>query len=98
VVEYEDALMRQVGRGPFKRADVTKMLDSFCAIAHHQSIFFLWRPLLSDPKDDMVLEAAVAAACAAVVTHNVSDFVGGERFGLRIMTPGQFLMHLRGLR
>ena len=103
VVEYEDALLRQLGvapakRGaPIKRGEITEMLDSLCAVARHQTIFFLWRPLLSDPKDDMVVEVAVAAACDAIITHNVSDFVGADRFGLRIMTPAQFLLHLRGL-
>jgi len=30
----------------------------------------LWRPTLRDPDDDMVLELAVAAGCAAVVTYD----------------------------
>jgi hypothetical protein len=30
------------------------------------------------------------------VTHNVRDFVGAEKFGVRIITPKQFLNELRG--
>jgi hypothetical protein len=41
-----------------------------CSEARLQEIFYLWRPHLHDPKDDMVLEAAVAGRCEAVVTHN----------------------------
>jgi hypothetical protein len=32
-----------------------------CANANLRPIFFLWRPLLPDPKDDFVLELAVKA-------------------------------------
>ena len=44
------------------RADVDAVLDYFCSVGHLQSIFFLRRPLLPDPKDDLVLELAVAPA------------------------------------
>lgn len=54
-------------------------------------MFFLWRPWLPDPKDDMVLEVAVAAGCRAVVTYNVADFRGAERLGVRVWTPQNLL-------
>ncbi|HUP63439.1 MAG TPA: hypothetical protein VNA69_23840 [Thermoanaerobaculia bacterium] len=47
------------------------------------------------PGDDLVLELAVAANCNAVITHNVRDFVGADRFGVRVMSPGEFLNELR---
>lgn len=34
---------------------------------------------------------AVAARCDAIVTHNVRDFAGAIRFGVTIVTPGDFL-------
>jgi 2-deoxy-D-gluconate 3-dehydrogenase len=71
--------------------DVRDLLDAICSIAHQQAIFFLWRPLLPDPKDDMIAELAVAAECAAVVTHNVRDFAGADRFGVNVLQPGWFL-------
>jgi hypothetical protein len=62
VLEYEDALLRaeltRLGRDA-----VDDVLDYFCKVAHLQQIFYLWRPFLPDPKDDMVLELAVAACC-----------------------------------
>jgi len=72
------------------------LIDYVCAVAVRQKIFFLWRPFLRDPGDDMVLELAVAAGCDAVVTHNVRDFSGAERLGVRILTPGKFLQEVRG--
>ena len=61
VCEYQDVLMRQVARGAREESTVTDVLDYLCSIAKRQSIFFLWRPWLTDPKDDMILELAVAA-------------------------------------
>lgn len=47
----------------------------------------------------MVLELAVAAGCNIivthnVVTHNVRDFAGVDRFGLRALQPSNFLRHI----
>ena len=66
-------------------------LDYFCSVGHLQSIFFLWRPLLPDPKDDSVLELAVAAGCKTVVTFNIRGFRGGEGLGVSARRPGAFL-------
>ena len=51
-------------------------------------------PYLSDADDDMLLELAVAAQCDAIITFNVRDFVGAERFGLRVLTPREFLREI----
>ena len=67
------------------------VLDYICATSHRQEIFFLWRPTLRDPSDDMVLEVATAANCRYLVTFNVRDFVGADRFGIEVLTPAKFL-------
>jgi len=43
------------------------------------------------------LEAAVAGNCYAIITFNRRDFVGAERFGVQILTPGEFLRRIGGL-
>jgi predicted nucleic acid-binding protein len=44
----------------------------------------------------MVLEAAVNGQADALITHNVRDFAkGAERFGLRVLRPGELLKELR---
>ena len=41
---------------------------------------------------------AVAARCRAIVTHNIRDFAGVERFGVAAITPASFLRELRGVK
>ena len=91
VLEYEDALLRHAAVTGLSRADVDAVLDYFCSVGHLQSIFFLWRPLLPDPKDDLLVELAVAAGCRVVVTHNVKDLRGAEVLGVSAQRPADFL-------
>lgn len=97
VLEYEEVLLRELPNLLVDAADIQTLIDFHCSVATHHQIFFLWRPYLPDPKDDMVLEVAVKAACDSVVTYNVRDFVGIERFGVRAITPAQFLESIGGL-
>ena len=96
VLEYESTLLRHVAASPFTESDVRTLIDYICDVAVQQEVFFLWRPFLRDPCDDLVLELAMAARCEAIVTHNVRDFVGTEKLGVGVLTPGKFLQQLRG--
>jgi putative PIN family toxin of toxin-antitoxin system len=94
VLEYEDAMLRR--RGNLSTSDIQEIVDYVCSVARHQNIFYLWRPLLRDPKDDMVAEVAVASSASAIVTHNLRDFIGIEKFGIRAISPGAFLKQVGG--
>ncbi len=76
-------------------ADVRDILDYVCSVAVRQDVFFLWRPLLRDPNDDMVAEVAVAAGAQAIVTYNRNDFAGVERLGLQIWSPQHLLERMK---
>jgi putative PIN family toxin of toxin-antitoxin system len=92
VIEYEDAGKRLVGkRSGLKVSDIDDVLDYVCSVANRKKVHYLWRPFLSDPKDDMVLELAVSAGCEIIVTYNKDDFKGVEQFGVRVMTAQEFL-------
>ena len=91
VLEYESALKRPGAVPALTDEDIDSVLDYLCFVGHHREIYFLWRPVLQDPKDDMVLEVAVEASCEFVVTHNLRDFRGMERFGVRAVSPSEFL-------
>lgn len=94
VLEYEDALSRQVTAGRVSRSVVDAVLDFHCHVATRHPIFFLWRPFLRDPKDDLVLELAVKAECEIIITYNMRDFAGVERFGVRALPPAAFLVQI----
>ncbi len=94
ILEYEDAAKRLIGEIALTVEDIDDILDYVCAVANHYTIFFLWRPFLRDNKDDMVLELAVASRCDVIVTYNQRDFVGVKQFGIRVLTPKEFLAEL----
>ncbi len=93
--EYEDVLKRSQMELGLSEADIDAVLDNLCSVAHFQAIYFLWRPCLSDAKDDMVLELAVAARAPRLVTFNSRDFVPASRFGVSVVSPRQLLEDLK---
>jgi putative PIN family toxin of toxin-antitoxin system len=95
VLEYEEILKRQLNALDLSARDVDDVIDYLCSVADLTEIFFLWRPCLHDADDDMLLELAVAGQCDAIVTFNVRDFEPAEQFGMRVLTPPQFLKEIR---
>ena len=93
--EYEAVLVKHAKELGLSKHEAVGLVDYFCQVAHRQQIHFLWRPTLTDPRDEFVLELAVAAACDAIVTHNTRDFKGATRFGISVVTPGEFVQWLR---
>lgn len=93
--EYEEVLRREQDELGLTETDIEEVLDGLCARARHQQIYFLWRPHLSDPKDDHLLELAVASGTRTVVTHNTKHFREATSFGVRAVTPRQLLEDLK---
>ena len=93
--EYEDVLKREQAKLELSSKQVDIILDNICALSKFQEIYFLWRPYLKDPKDDHVLEVAVASETKTIVTYNLKDFKGVDKFGIKVVTPGKFLEVMR---
>ena len=95
VLEYEDVLTRPENLQKYphlSKHEIGLFIDDICTVSWHQNIYYLWRPYLSDPKDDMVLETAFNANADYIITHNVRDFRHvTERFSIEPITPGDFL-------
>jgi putative PIN family toxin of toxin-antitoxin system len=73
--------------------DVDDFLDYFFSKALRQRIDYLWRPWLTDSKDDLVLECAVNSGAFAIVTFNIGHFAQvPKHFGILVLTPREFLM------
>jgi putative PIN family toxin of toxin-antitoxin system len=97
-LEYEAVLLRAEQRlvTGMSETDVAGFLSAFASASAGVDVHFQWRPQLSDPADEMVLEAAINGQADALVTHNVADFSrAAARFGLRIVTPGDLLKELK---
>ena len=97
-IEYQDVLSRpdMLALG-YTTKDITDLTQYLCSIAHKQSIYYLWRPWLKDPKDDMVLEAAFASQSDYIVTYNSKDFKGKgieDSFGIKPVTAKELLVEL----
>lgn len=94
LLEYEDVLKQPDVGHPLSPEQVDDVLDFLCASASLREIFYLWRPILTGPKDDFVLEVAVESGCDDIVTFNMRDFAGAEKFGVTAIRPQEFLREL----
>lgn len=90
LAEYDDVIHRANSGIAIPADAASSVIGWIAAIAHKQPIYYLWRPLLSDPKDEMVLELAVAANAGYIVTFNIKDFLPAAQFGIEVITPSLF--------
>ena len=94
IIEYEDVLKRGKLSSYITEKDIGDFIDFICYVGERQDIFFLWRPFLPDPSDDLVLEVAVAGGCDAIITYNKRHFKNVHKFGLKIRDPREFLTEI----
>jgi predicted nucleic acid-binding protein len=95
-MEYEEVLLRPENAGGRDREDLDLLILLLFAHAVHVKPRYSYRPLLDDPADELVLEAAIAAR-ADIVTFNVRHFRPAARFGVAVYRPGELLQKLRGM-
>lgn len=93
--EYEEVLLRP-GQFPHLTAgEIDDYMDYLASVCETVRVNFLWRPTLPDPDDDLILELAVSARADAIVTFNLKDFAGAEKFGIPILSPKQFINEIK---
>lgn len=91
VIEYEAVMKRaeHLAASRLSVSDIEALLDALVDIADPVDLAFQWRPMLTDPDDDMVLETAVNGRADAIVTFNRRDFTLAVRgFGIEVLSPG----------
>jgi putative PIN family toxin of toxin-antitoxin system len=111
VLEYEAVLTRpeNLAACGLRGEEVERVLDDLASVARLVRLSFRWRPRLSDPNDDMVLETAVKGDADAIVTFNQRDFRETSRSGTAgraysppiidcaVILPGAALQQMRSL-
>ena len=96
-LEYEDVCSRpeHIEAAKFSQADLTVFLDAVVDLVEPVNVWFLWRPQLRDPGDELVLEAAVNGRADAIATFNRRDFrPAADRFGIDILLPAEAIRRI----
>lgn len=97
-LEYLDVLMRpDIKPDGVSNAVVLSFVRKILDYSHKQSIHFRWRPWLKDAKDDMILELAIASNADYIITFNLKDFGNIESFGIKAVSPSNFLDIVRNI-
>ncbi len=92
--EYEEILKRQQAQLGLSLEDIDNVIEAICSIANKRSIFYLWRPILNDPDDDFLLDLAVESQADYIITYNQKDLQPANKFGIKVVTPKQFLQEM----
>jgi hypothetical protein len=95
LARYEAVLARRETqrRCPLTVSEQIRLFDAFLSSTQLVEVYYRWRPNLPDEGDNHVLELAVAAGDAPIVTFNRRDFRRGElRFpSIVVQTPAAWL-------
>jgi putative PIN family toxin of toxin-antitoxin system len=97
LIEYQAVITRQehLPASRLSVSDAEALLDAVAAVAEPVWLDFLWRPVLSEADDDMVLETAVNGQADGIVTFNRRHFVSAtKRFGLDVLLPAETVNQL----
>jgi putative PIN family toxin of toxin-antitoxin system len=95
LLEYEAQLKIEAMRQNRPLPVVDRFLDLLARVWSRREIYFLLRPFLRDPKDDFIIELAVAGRADYLVTWNVRDFDGAGEYGIKVVRPSEFLAMLK---
>jgi predicted nucleic acid-binding protein len=89
-LQYEAVLTRpeQLAASGASAGQIAALLDALCAVCIPVEISLLWRPVLRDADDEMVLEVAVNGRADRLLTFNERDFAGAGGLGVTVERPG----------
>ena len=97
MLQYESVLTRaeHLEVSGISAVDVEILLDALAVVVEPIRISYLWRPVLPDAGDDLVLETAVNGRADVVVTFNRRHFEpAATHFGVEIVAPADAIRRL----
>ena len=91
MIEYQAVLVRQehLDAARLSVVEIGELLAAIASVAVPVRLAYLWRPMLRDPDDEMVLETAVNGGADYLCTLNMRDFAPASRFGIEVVNPGR---------
>jgi putative PIN family toxin of toxin-antitoxin system len=93
--EYCDVCSRDdiFKNSALNRTERYELFDDFISLCDWVSVYYLWRPNLSDEGDNHLLELATASHAKYIITVNTKDFKNGNLLfpDITIATPRDFL-------
>ena len=90
-LEYTAVCHRQALFTGHSTTQIAGFLRNLADVSVGVNVYFRLRPSVPDPKDELVLAAAVAGQCSHIVSYNVRDLRGAERYDVTVLTPAAFL-------
>ena len=97
MIQYESAMTRpeHLKAAGLSSREVGAILDAVAVVGEPIRVSYLWRPLLPDPSDEMVLEAAVNGRADMLVTINRRHFEPARTFAVGLRSPAEALLEIR---
>lgn len=100
MVEYEAVLTRDehLAAMGLNAIEVGRFLDQWATVIEAVVVRYGSRPAVSDPDDDLYVEAALNGAADAIVTFNVREYRPSDprqsQLGVEVLRPGEVLRRL----
>jgi len=94
IFEYEEILKRSSLELGLSFPDIDAIIRGICSISNQRQIFYVWRPTSTDPDDDFLIDLAVKAQAEFLVTYNQRNLQPAEKFGIKVVSPKQFLQFI----
>jgi putative PIN family toxin of toxin-antitoxin system len=94
IFEYEEILKRSSLELGLSFPDIDGIIRGICSISNQRQIFHVWRPTSTDPDDDFLIDLAVKAQAEFLVTYNQRNLQPAEKFGIKVVSPKQFLQFI----
>ena len=93
LLEYEEILERKT---TLPLIQIERLLSRIHDISVCHDIYYLFRGILPDDDDAMVLEVAIKSNAQYIVTYNTRDFKEAAAYGISAITPKDIL-HIIGV-